>query len=430
MTTWTNWGRSAHAQPARIAHPSTTAEVQQLVRAAIADGHSVKALGAGHSFTPVAATDGMLLFLGRMNAILTHDTAACQVRVQAGATLRDLNPKLAALGLAFPNLGDVDPQSLAGAVATGTHGTGGKLFGIAKTIVAAQLVTSTGEVIEVDQSHPWFQASRVSLGALGIVTEVTLQLEPAFLLHAREEPMALPEVIGRLDELVNHNDHFEFYWFPHTEKTSTKRNNRVPDGTQPEPLSRFSSWLDDEFLSNSVFEVINRIAARQKHWIPHINAISGSTLSARQYTDASHNVFITPRRVRFRESEFALPREALPTALGELKNWLDTHDEMISFPVEVRFTAADDIWLSTSYGRDTAYIAVHQYHQSDYERYFAAAQAIFTAHEGRPHWGKLHTLEASYFENAYPHFEDFVAIRDEADPSRTFSNAYLDRVLG
>lgn len=430
MLTWENWGQNVQTHPANIAHPATTSEVQQLVRTAAAPGGRVKAVGAGHSFTPVAATDGTLVHLGRMNRVLDHDPETARVRVQAGATLRELNPKLAALGLAFPNLGDVDPQSVAGAVATGTHGTGGKMYGIAKTIVGAQLVTASGDIIEIDETHPWFQASRISLGALGIITEVTLQLEPSFLLHAREEPMAFPEVLARLDELVDNNDHFEFYWFPHTEKTSTKRNNRVPDDTEPAPLSDFRAWLDDDFLSNSVFEIINRVAARHKRWIPRINAISGSTLSARQYTDASYRVFVTPRRVRFRESEFAVPREALPSVLGELKHWIDTHDEMISFPVEVRFTRSDDVWMSTAYERDNAYVAVHQYYRSEYERYFSAAQDIFTAHEGRPHWGKLHTLDAEYFDRMYPRFGDFVAIRDEADPDRLFSNRYLDRVLG
>lgn len=430
VPTWQNWGRNVRVAPSRIAHPSTTAEVQELVRAAAADGDTVKAIGAGHSFTPVAATDGTLLHLGRMNRILGHDPATGRVRIQAGATLRELNPQLAALGLAFPNLGDVDPQSIAGAVATGTHGTGGHLHGIADAIVGVQLVTADGDIVDIDESHPWFQASRVSLGALGIVTEVTVQLVPSFLLHAREEPMPLGEVIARLDELVDDNDHFEFYWFPHTEKTSTKRNNRVPTGTKPEPLNAVRAWVDDEFISNTVFEAVNRIAARQPEWIPRINAISGSALSARQYTDASYRVFVTPRRVRFRESEFAIPRAALPEALGELKQWLDTHDERVSFPIEVRFTAADDVWMSTGYRRDNAYIAVHQYYQSDYRRYFSVAQDILTAYDGRPHWGKLHSLDADYFTRAYPRFNDFVAVRDEADPNRRFTNAYLDRVLG
>jgi FAD-linked oxidoreductase len=427
---WQNWGRNIETWPTRIAHPASTADVVALVREAISAGLPVKAVGASHSFTAIGATDGILLKLDRMARILATDTATGRVRVQAGISLHDLNPQLKARGLALANLGDIDPQSVAGAVSTGTHGTGGRLHGIATSVVGVQLVTAAGDVLEIDEDHEWFGASRVTLGALGIVTEVTLQCVPAFLLHAREEPMALPEVLGRVDELVDDNDHFEFYWFPHTEKTLTKRNNRVPAGTERQPLSRFRHWLDDELLSNTAFEVINRAVTRRRSWIPRVNSIAGSTLGAREYVDDSYNVFVSPRSVRFRESEFAMPRAALPHVLDELARWFGTGEENISFPIEVRFTAADDVWLSTGHERDNCYVAVHQYWRSDYRAYFAAAQDIFTAHEGRPHWGKLHTLGADYFSQAYARFDDFVAVRDHLDPGRTFSNPYLDRVLG
>jgi FAD-linked oxidoreductase len=427
---WQNWGRSVETHPERIAHPASTAEVSALVREAAAAGIKIKAVGASHSFTAIAATDGILLHLDRMNKIISHDPVTQRVRVQAGISLHELNPQLNAMGLALPNLGDVDPQSVAGAVSTGTHGTGDKLFGISKTVVGVQLVTGDGEVLEIDETHAWFGASRVTLGALGILTEVTLQCVPAFLLHAREEPMALPEVLDGIDGFVNDNDHFEFYWFPHTEKTMIKRNNRVPAGTMRQPIGRFKHWLDDEFLSNTAFGAINRVVARQRSWIPKINNLAASMLSAREYVDDSYNVFVSPRSVRFRESEFAMPREALGDVLGELKKWFDAGHENISFPIEVRFTAADDVWMSTGHERDNVYVAVHQYVRSDYTDYFAAAQDIFTSYEGRPHWGKIHTLDSSYFAQRYTKFNDFVAIRDQLDPQRTFSNDYLDRVLG
>ncbi|MET1038142.1 MAG: D-arabinono-1,4-lactone oxidase [Aeromicrobium sp.] len=427
---WTNWGRSVESRPVRVAHPASTADVVAIVREAVAAGLPVKAVGAGHSFTAIAATDGVLLRLDRMTAIVAIDTTLQRVRVQAGLSLHDLNPLLQASGLALPNLGDVDPQSVAGAISTGTHGTGGNLFGIAQAVVGVQLVTATGDVLEIDEQHPWFGASRVTLGALGIITEVTLQCVPAFLLHAREEPMRLPAVLERIDSLVADNDHFEFYWFPHTEKTLVKRNNRVPDGTARQPIGRLRHWLDDEFLSNTAFEGINRVVAKRRSWIPRVNAIAGSALSAREYVDDSHAVFVSRRTVRFREAEFAMPREALPHVLGELAAWFRAGHENISFPIEVRFTAADDVWMSTGHERDNCYVAVHQYWRSDYAAYFAAAQDIFTAHEGRPHWGKIHTLGADYFAERYSRFGDFVAIRDELDPGRTFSNPYLDRVLG
>lgn len=428
--TWSNWSRSAEAHPRRIEHPATTAEVVALLQVARSQGLPVKAYGAAHSFTPIAATDGVLLRLDRMNHVLAHDTASGRVRVQAGMSLHELNPELQALGLALPNLGDVDPQSVAGAISTGTHGTGGKLQGIAAAVAGVQLVTAEGDVVEIDEQHPWFGAARVSLGALGIITEVTLQCVPAFLLHAREEPMPLPEVIERLPELIEDNDHFEFYWFPHTEKALVKRNNRVADGTKREPVGRIRHLVEDEVLSNGVFGLLNEIAARRRTLVPQLNSISGSVLSAREFVDHSHEVFVSPRRVRFRESEFAMPRPALPDVITALQSWFDAGHETVSFPIEVRFTGADDVWMSTGHERDNVYVAVHHYHRSDPTAYFEAAQDIFTAHEGRPHWGKMNTVDAAYLRERYARFDDFVAVRDEADPERVFTNPYLDRVLG
>lgn len=429
-STWTNWGHSAEANPNTLAHPASTAEVVAIVRSAAAAGSHVKAIGAGHSFAPIGVTDGVLLHLDRMADVLAWDLPARRVRVQAGISLRELSPVLQAHGLALPNLGDVDPQSVAGAVSTGTHGTGGRLFGIAKAIVGVQLVTAAGDILEIDENHEFFGAARITLGALGIITEVTLQCVPAFLLHAREEPMALPEVFNRLDDLVNDNDHFEFYWFPHTEKALVKRNNRVPGDVSRQPVGKFRHWWDDEFLSNTAFGALNRVSRRRPGLIPRINNTSSSLLSAREYVDDSYRVFVSPRRVKFRESEFAVPRYALPDVLANLRSWLDARHEFISFPIEVRFAAADDIWMSTGHARDNAYVAVHQYYRSDHRRYFAAAQSIFTAHEGRPHWGKIHTLGATYFAERYARFDDFVAVRDRLDPTRMFTNTYLDRVLG
>lgn len=430
MSTWTNWAQSVEANPSTIAHPANTAEVVVLVRKAVAAGKHAKAIGAGHSFTAIGVTDGVLIHLDRMKSVLGWDKAAGRVRVQAGISLHDLSPILKGHGLAFPNLGDIDPQSVAGAVSTGTHGTGSRLHGIANAVVGVQLVTASGDILEIDEQHELFGASRVTLGALGIVTEVTLQCVPAFLLHAREEPMALAEVFGRLDELVEDNDHFEFYWYPHTEKALVKCNNRVVAGTARQPLGKFKHWLDDEFLSNEAFDVINKVARRTPKLIPRINNVAASAISAREYVDDSFNVFVSPRRVKFRESEFAVPRYALPDVLAELRTWLDGGHEHITFPIEVRFTAADDVWMSTGHDRDNAYVAVHQYYKSDYRQYFGVAESIFTEHEGRPHWGKIHTLEADYLRKRYAHFDDFVAIRDQLDPTRVFSNDYLDRVLG
>lgn len=428
-TTWANWAGNVQTHPRAIERPALTAEVQALVKRALHENIPLKAYGARHSFTSIAATDGIAVSLDRMNHLLTLDRKTGHVRVQAGISLHELNPQLRTLGYALPNLGDVDPQSIAGAISTGTHGTGGKLKGIASAIVGMQLVTGTGDVVEIDSDDPLLKAAAVGLGALGIVTEVTLACVPKFLLHAVEEPAELPAILENLDALADDNDHAEFYWFPHTEKALLKRNNRVPEFTPKSPLSKTRYWWDDEFLSNTVYERVQQIGRKKSAWIPKMNEISGSLLGAREYTAESFEVFISPRRVKFCESEFAVPREALVDVINELQTWYTKREDLISFPIEVRFAASDDLWLSTGYERENAYVAVHQYFKADPTKYFAAAQDIFTAHEGRPHWGKMHTLGADYFAQQYPKFGHFVKLRGELDPKRVFQNEYLERVL-
>jgi L-gulonolactone oxidase len=249
-------------------------------------------------------------------------------------------------------------------------------------------------------------------------------------LAAAEAPGSLDEVLADLDELVYGNDHFEFYWFPHTRRVLTKRNNRVLPDTALRPLGAFRYWLDDEFLSNTVFEQVNRLTTARPRFIPRVNAVAARLLTARDYIDRSYRVFASPRTVRFREMEYAVPRDAVPQLLAEIEKYLDRSGERVGFPIEVRFAAADDIWLSTAYGRDSGYVAVHQYHRRDYEPYFRAVEAIAKDVDGRPHWGKLHYRDADSLRGTYPHLDEFAALRDRLDPHRMFDNGYLRQVLG
>ena len=292
------------------------------------------------------------------------------------------------------------------------------------------MVLADGSIVScsADQAAELFQAARIGLGALGVLTAVTFRVVPAFLLTAREEPMSWTEVIGRLDELAEGNEHFEFYWFPHTDGCLTKRNNRS-DGPA-RPLPRWRHQLDDEFLSNTLFGATCRLGQRYPAVIPAINGIAGKALSARTYTDAAYRVFTSPRRVRFKEQEYAIPREHLAGALTAIRGLFARHDWRISFPIEVRVAPGDDAWLSTAYGRSTAYIAIHVFHTAPHEEYFREVEAVLTALGGRPHWGKLHTRDAAYLRGVYPQFADFVTLRDQLDPGRRFANSYLEQVLG
>ncbi|MDF3298363.1 D-arabinono-1,4-lactone oxidase [Streptomyces tropicalis] len=428
--TWRNWGGTVTAHPAREVAPASVDELVAAVRRAAEDGLPVKAVGTGHSFTSIAATDGVLVRPHLLTGIRRLDRAAMTVTVEAGTPLKRLNAALAREGLSLTNMGDIMEQTVSGATSTGTHGTGRESASIAAQIRGLELVTADGSVLtcSATENPDVFAAARIGLGALGIVSALTFAVEPLFLLTAREEPMPLDRVLAEFDELWAENEHFEFYWFPHTLSTNTKRNNRSAGPEQP--VGQLAGWFEDELLSNGVFQVANWIGRAAPAAIPTLAQVSSRALSARTYTDIPYRVFTSPRRVRFVEMEYGVPREALADTLRELRTMVERSDLRVSFPVEVRTAPADDITLSTASGRDTAYVAVHMFKGTPYQRYFTAAERIFTAHEGRPHWGKVHTRDAGQLAEVYPRFAEFTALRDRLDPERRFRNDYLRRVLG
>ncbi|ARQ67919.1 D-arabinono-1,4-lactone oxidase [Streptomyces marincola] len=431
-TAWRNWSQTRRAHPVRVERPGSVDELSDVVCRAVREGLRVKAVGSGHSFTGAAATDGVLVRMDALDRPVRVDRAGGLVTVEAGMPLHLLNRVLAAHGLALTNLGDIDRQTVSGAISTGTHGTGARSGSLAAQVMALELVLADGTSVRCSAAErpELFEAARIGLGALGVISRVTLACEPAFALHASETPMRLRDVLARLDELITRNDHFEFYWFPHTDRVLTKRNNRLPPGVPPRPLRRGRAWLEDEFLSNTLFAGVNRAGTAVPAMIPRLNAVSSRALSARRYSDASHRVFTSPRRVVFRELEYAVPRAEVADVLTAVDRWIEGSGERVAFPVEVRFTPADDLWLSTAHGRDTAYIAVHQYLRRPFARYFRAVAGIADAAGGRPHWGKLHWLTARDLAPRYPRFADFLRVRAALDPEGTFANAYLDRVLG
>jgi FAD-linked oxidoreductase len=428
--TWRNWGGTVSARPAREVAPASVEELADAVRRAAEDGLPVKAAGTGHSFTSIAATDGVLIRPHLLTGIRDIDRAAGTVTVEAGTPLKRLNVALAREGLSLTNMGDIMEQTVSGATSTGTHGTGRDSASLAAQIRGLELVTADGAVLTCsEQENPEvFAAARIGLGALGIVTAITFAVEPLFLLSAREEPMTFDRVCADFDQLHAENEHFEFYWFPHTGNTNVKRNNRSAGPERPVP--RLKGWFEDEFLSNGVFQVANWVGRAVPATVPPLAQISSRALSARSYTDIPYKVFTSPRRVRFVEMEYAVPREVLVETLRELKAMVDRSPLRVSFPVEVRTAPADDITLSTASGRDSAYIAVHMFKGTPYQGYFTAAERILTAHGGRPHWGKIHTRDAEYLSRVYPRFAEFTAVRDRLDPERRFGNDYLRRVLG
>lgn len=429
---WHNWAGNQVAHPARVGRPRDLGELVDLVKDAERNGLRVKPIGSGHSFTAIGVTDGVHVRLDRLSRLIAADPSTGLVTVQAGMPLHRLNTLLEDVGLGLSNLGDIDRQTVAGAISTGTHGTGQALGGLAAQVRGLQLVLADGSVVSCSATErpELFSAARVGLGALGILTTVTLQTEPAFTLSAQECPMPLAVVLADLDELVAGNDHFEFFWFPHTETTLTKSNSRLADGAPARPLDRRRAFVQDEVFSNGVFGLTCRFGRLFPAAIPRINSATARGLGRRTYSDASYKVFVSSRRVRFVEMEYAVPAEAVREAIAGITRVIDEQGLRVSFPVEVRFTAADDIPLSTASGRASGYLAVHMFKGQPYEKYFGAVEQVMNDLEGRPHWGKMHCQDAASLRSRYPRFGEFLAVRDSVDPHGRFANDYLDRVLG
>lgn len=433
-----NWSGSVWSHPQTLHTPSTDAEIQDIVTTAAEQGQRVRVRGAGHSFTPVAASNDQLLQLDRLSGLISADANAGRARFRAGTRLRDIPALLAAHGLALPNQGDVDPQALAGAVSTGTHGTGLAFTGFAGAVTALTLIDATGTRRELSPTREpeLFDHARVSLGVLGVLTEIELMCVPAFDLIACETAEPFDEIRSSIVDRARAADHIEFYWFPHSERAAVKTNTRISPGAQaPAELAHVTSrpaWLrmlSEEVVDNAALAAICALGARLPALVPHFNRLATAAVSNRAYRAAAHEVFVSPRRVRFNEMEYAVPLASGPEVLAEIARTIASRGWKISFPLEVRVAAADDVPMSTASGREVMYIAVHRYVEEEWEPYFRTLEDILLAAGGRPHWGKLHRLGYAQLAERYPRFEEFCALRESLDPAGMFSNDYTDTLF-
>jgi FAD-linked oxidoreductase len=428
---WRNWSGLESAVPSQVLTPRCADDVVDAVVAARETGGRVKMVGTGHSFSAISAPDGVMLSPAGLTGITAVDSEAGTVTAYAGTQLKHLNAALEHLGLSLHNMGDIAEQTVAGAISTGTHGTGGSVAGLAAQVVGLTLVTGTGELITagLEENADVLDLARLGLGALGILVTVTLRVEPLFGLEAVEQPMSWAELHDTFDDLTARADHVDTYWFPHTDRLLTKRNTRVPiDSVRP--LPRWRAWFDDDLLQNTLFGVVTAGANHAPAVIPRMNRLNARLLAPRTYSDAAHRVFTTERRVVFREMEYAVPRADGLAVLAECRRLLDASDLRISFPVELRVAPADDVPLSTGHGRESFYLAFHTHRAMPHEEYFGLLEPVLRAAGGRPHWGKVHTRARADLEPAYRRFGDFLAMRDRLDPQRVFANPYLERVLG
>jgi L-gulonolactone oxidase len=427
---WRNWAGDQRCAPAAVRAPASTEELSAAIQEAARRGLAVRVAGAGHSFGDIALTDGMMLKLDRLAGVLDVDRSSGLARVQAGITIHELSRQIAAHGLALENLGDIDRQTIAGAISTATHGTGARLRNLSAQVSELTLVLADGStlVCSEERDPETFRAARVGLGTLGAIAEVTLRCVPAFTLHGVDAPAPLSDTLARFEELALANDHFEFFVFPHTDTALTRTNNRT--GQAPRPRGRLSAYLNDVLLTNRAFELSCLAGRRFPARIPQLNRLVTRLAGRSERVERSAEIFASPRLVRFTEMEYALPRERTVEAVGRVMELIEERGFAVPFPIEVRTVAPDDAFLSTAAGRESGFVAVHMYRGMAWEPYFRAVEAIMGELGGRPHWGKRHFQTAATLRPRYPDWDRFRAVRARLDPEGRFANAWSERVLG
>jgi L-gulono-1,4-lactone dehydrogenase len=428
-TIWRNWAGDQACSPVEIARPRSRDELTAAVAGAAGAGRKVSVAGSGHSFTEAAMSEGTLIDVAALRGVIDADPGSGLVKVAGGTVLAELNEELARLGLAMENLGDIDRQTIAGAISTGTHGTGAKLRNISSQVEAIELVLADGAVRELGAGEPdLLRAARIGVGALGAISAVTLRCVPAFTLHRVDSPFPREEVLDTFQERAEAHEHFELFTFPYADSALVLERNRTEE--PPRPRGRVAAYLNDIVLENWALEAISAAGKAFPSWIPRLSRIAAALASGGRATDRSDRIFANERRVRFTEMEYGVPRESGPEAARRVIEWVRSNRYPVFFPIEMRVTAGDDALLSPSHERDTAYIAVHQYRGMEWRPYFEAVEGIMNEYGGRPHWGKRHFQTAETLAPRYPRWADFQAARDELDPGHAFANEYAERVLG
>ncbi|HTR76397.1 MAG TPA: D-arabinono-1,4-lactone oxidase [Solirubrobacterales bacterium] len=427
---WVNWAGDQRCRPARVLTPRSREELAEAVGAASGAGEKLSVAGSGHSFTEAAMTDATMLRLEALRGVLDADRESGLVRVGAGTVLRDLNQELAALGLALENLGDIDAQTVAGAISTGTHGTGATFANISARVEGLELVLADGSVRELTAAGDaeLLRAARIGVGALGAISAVTFRCFPAFTLRRVDSSHRREDVLDRFEELAAADDHFEFFTFPYSDRALVLERNRVAES--PSPRGPAAAYLNDVVLENWALEALAATGKALPRAIPALAKLAGLLAGGGRNQDHSHRIFVNRRTVRFTEMEYAVPREHGPTAVRRVVEWVRSNRYPVFFPIEVRVAAGDDADLSAAHERDTAYVAVHQYRGMEWRPYFEAVESIMDDYSGRPHWGKRHFQTAATLAPRYPRWAGFQKARDQLDPRRVFTNAYAERVLG
>lgn len=418
---WSNWSGFQQSKPQQILHPANIQELQSIV----AQQQKIRVIGAGHSFTALVCSDATLLSLDHIAGIASTDAGLCQSSIYAGTRLFDLDQLLQqqSINQALINQGDIDQQSLAGAVSTGTHGTGADLHCISGYVEAFELLTASGEILKCSRSEnpEIFAAGRVSLGSLGILTQITMQNRPRYKLKEHIRLCPVEEMQQNIQQWKHQHRHIECFVFSHEKQLMLK----TLEETEDEILPRKQNFPSDDTLLTLCSELTRSFPALN----PYLQKLLGIFVKPTTYVDWSSNIFPTPRNTKFNEMEYQIPVDQGLACLDEVLHALRKYKVATFFPLEFRFVKGDEIWLSPFYQQDSISISVHQYHKQDPKLIFEVVEPILQKYRGRPHWGKMHTLTAAELRTLYPKWDDFMALRQQLDPKSKFLNPYLEKLF-
>jgi FAD/FMN-containing dehydrogenase len=388
MVSWTNWSGRWRGKPTALPFIRSEADAMAVVRDAASAGHTIRVAGAGHSHSPLVPNNGVIVDASGLAGVIDADSRSKRAWVWAGTRIYALGRPLHDAGLGLLNQGDIDRQAIAGAIATGTHGTGIGLKNLSASVLGAQVVLASGELVgcNADSNPDLWQIVRLNLGAVGLVTRLELQLREAYRLRERTWSVGFADLLPELTSLVTQTRHFEFFWYPHDDTAVAKSIEETTDDAQY-PLAEEGS----------------RVA-----W--------------------SYEVLPNHRPHLHTEMEYSVPAADGPACLADIRAMIHKDFQDLRWPVEYRTLADDDVWLSTAYQRPTVTISVHQDINEDDEPYFRACEEIFLSYAGRPHWGKVNYLGAGEMAQAHPRWLDWWQARDHVDPGGVFLNGYLNQL--
>jgi FAD/FMN-containing dehydrogenase len=419
-----NYGHNVRFAPRRRVAPRSVDELASIIR----QSTRVRAVGAAHSWSPAIVTDDTLISLDRMREVISLDRAAMQVTVQGGMRLRELNAYLDGEGLALANLGSIDSQSAAGVIATGTHGTGRNFQCLSTQVARLELIDGRGESVTLARGEPDFAGAVVALGALGVVHAVTFDVVPAFRLHDVTTIAPFAELIERIDDHIASADHVKLWWFAPSEQAVLLRYDRTDRPANDGPVRR---WFKEKLIAVAVYRslvVAGRLSGRR--WIPAINRfLTNQAGGALDRIAPSHVAFLTPIPPIHAEAEWAFDLADAKSLLREYRRLLPDDGHTYNFLQEIRFTKADDLWLSPAYHRDSIWLSLYNIDRAGWPAQLAKFEAFARAHGGRPHWGKQATFDRAYLRGQYERLDDFAALAARFDPARKLANAWLDGIL-